>query len=404
MALPQDDDKTDPHLQIPASFQKKDPPPRLQPVPPLAPTGTPLAPATTDLPPPKMPQLGILEPYMVDPSITEVMVNDTRNIMIEREGRLTASNTRFESIDELNRITRNILDITGRILSPDQPYVDVMMPDGSRVNIVGPPLTLRGPCITIRKFPTRSLSLEDLMRAGTLDRKMAFFLSLVVMGRLNLLICGGTGAGKSTLLNALLKFVPKQERLIIIEDTPELQLEHINSVRLQTKPQTPGSPSIPARELVANALRMRPDRIVVGECRRGEAFDMIQAMNTGHEGSMTTIHSNSPRDSLARLETLALMGAPELPLAAIRRQVASTIDVIVQLKRMRDGSRRIAQISELTGMEGDAYTLQDIYTFDPQTGSSDRKGTGQFKVSGLVPTVVERLRDLGFEVPHQLFE
>jgi pilus assembly protein CpaF len=377
MAFPDDEEKTDPNLRIPV---------------------------TPPAPPVKMPQMGLLDALMNDSGITEIMVNDTRNIMIERDGRLGISGARIESVDELNRVTRNILDMTGRILSPEQPYVDVMLPDGSRVNIIGPPLTLHGPCLTIRKFPTQSLSLDDLMKNGSLDRKMAYFLNLAVIGKLNILISGGTGSGKSTLLNALIRFIPKQERLIVIEDTPELHLSQPNSVRLQTKPQTPAALPIPARELVANSLRMRPDRIIVGECRRGEAFDMIQAMNTGHEGSMTTLHANSPRDALARLETLSLMGAPELPLSAIKRQIASTIDLIIQLKRMRDGTRRVTQIAELTGMEGETHTLQDLYTFSTQLRDPHRKTTGQFLATGLVPVAAERLREMGYEVPPALFQ
>ncbi|MEK6578749.1 MAG: ATPase, T2SS/T4P/T4SS family, partial [Bdellovibrionota bacterium] len=235
---------------------------------------------------PRMPEMGPLESLMKDPAITEIMVNDLRNVMVEREGRMMFSGFTFKSIDDLNRLVRSMLDATGRVLGPDSPYVDLSLSDGSRVNVVGPPLTLNGPCITIRKFPRRRPSIDDLMNNGSLDRRIAYFLNVCVMGRRNILISGGTDTGKTTLLNALAQFIPKPERIVSIEDSVELAINHPNSVRLQTKPISPSSPPINARELVANALRMRPDRIIVGECRKGEAFDMLQAINTGHLGSM----------------------------------------------------------------------------------------------------------------------
>ena len=339
--------------------------------------------------------MGPLSSLMSDPTITEIMVNDLRNVMVEKDGKLFFSGFAYQSIDDLNRLTRAILDVTGRILTPDQPYVDTMLPDGSRVNIIGPPLTLSGPCITIRKFPAKRLSIDDLMIGQMLDRRMAYFLNACVVGRTNILISGGTGSGKTTLLNVLAGFIPKNERIVTIEDTPELSIGHFNSVMLQTKPQTPASPPIPARELVANSLRMRPDRIIVGECRRSEAFDMLQAMNTGHAGSMTTIHANSPRDALSRVETLCMMSGVELPLTAIRRQIQSAIDLIIQIKRFRNGARRITAITEITGLEGEMITLQDIFESEADAGP--------FKCTGYVPTFLDRLRDNGVDLPRNYF-
>ncbi len=340
----------------------------------------------------RMPEMGLIDPLMKDPQISEIMVNDLRNVMIEKGGRISYSGITYPSIDELNRLTRNILDVTGRILSPDSPYVDTMLPDGSRVNIVGPPLTLYGPCITIRKFPDRHFTIQDLIASGTVDQKIAYFLQASVVGKLNILLCGGTGSGKTTLLNVLISFIPKNERIITIEDIPELVVDQVNSVKLQIKPQTPASAPVTARELVANSLRMRPDRVIVGECRRSEAFDMLQVMNTGHQGSMTTLHANSPRDGLSRLETLCMMAGSDLPLVAIRRQIASAIDVIIQIRRLRNGERKVINIAEVTGMEGDVITLQDIFM-----------GETELKATGLIPTFLDRLREQGIEVPLNLF-
>lgn len=348
-----------------------------------------------------MPEMGALDIFMKDPKITEIMVNDLRNVMIEKDGKMAFSGFSYLSLDELNRLTRNILDITGRILSPDQPYVDTMLPDGSRVNIVGPPLTIQGPCLTIRKFPAQRLTIHDLMAGDCVDQRMAYFFNACVMGQLNILVCGGTGSGKTTLLNVLAAFIPKGERVITIEDTPELSIQHFNSVRLQTKPSTPTSPAVTARDLVANSLRMRPDRIIVGECRRSEAFDMLQAMNTGHSGSMTTLHANSPRDALSRVETLCMFAGTDLPTIAIRKQIASAIDLIVHVKRFRNGKRRVVLVSEVTGMEGEVITLQDIFLYELNPQSQGE--TGAFKVTGFVPTFLERLRENGVELPRNYF-
>ncbi len=348
-----------------------------------------------------MPDLGPLDSMMKDPAITEVMVNDLRNVMIESGGKMSFSGFAFQSIDELNRVVRALLDATGKILTPDSPLVDASLPDGSRINIVGPPLTLGGPCITIRKFPTRRFTIEDLMNSEMLDRRMAYFLNACIVGRINILVAGGTGSGKTTLLNSLAALVPKAERLVTIEDTPELAIDHVNSVRLQTKPQSPTLPAITAQDLVANALRMRPDRIIIGECRRKEAFDMLQAMNTGHSGSMTTLHANSARDALSRLETLCMLAGHELPLAAIRRQISSAIDLVVYVKRFRNGKRRVVQIAELTGMENETFTMQDVFLFESL--SSSQADQGVFRCLGMVPTFLNQLRDHGIELPRDFF-
>lgn len=302
-----DDDKTDPAL--PRAPQTK------------APAASPALVAPTAAPAPggRMPDLGMLDPLMKDPEITEIMVNDLRNIMIEKNGRISYAGFNFQSLDDLNRLTRNLLEGTGKALTLDNPVLDISLPDGSRVNLVGPPLTPYGACLTIRKFPSKRPGIEDLLHWEFLDRRMAQFLNACVLGRMNMLISGGTGSGKTTLLNALAGLIPRAERVVLIEETPELAILHPNSVKLITKPQTATSPTISARDLAANALRMRPDRIIIGECRRGEAFDIIQAMNTGHEGSMATLHANSARDALSRLETLCLLAGVDLPLIAIRR-------------------------------------------------------------------------------------
>ncbi len=380
-----EEDKTDPNLVLPQKAEAIATKPR--------PVKLPI----------RMPEMGPLDIYMKDPAVTEIMINDLRNVILEKNGRLITSEFSYSAIDELNRLTRNILDITGRILSPDSPYVDVMLPDGSRINIVGPPLTISGPCITIRKSPSKRYSIQDLMNAETLDQRIAYFLNVCVVARLNLLICGGTGSGKTTVLNALAALIPQDERIITIEDTPELVISHPNSVSLQTKPQTPASNPVTTRELIANSLRMRPDRIIVGECRRSEAFDMLQAMNTGHSGSMTTLHANSPRDGLSRVETLSMLAGVDLPLIAIRKQMTSALDLIIQIKRFRNGKRRITQISEVTGIEGDTITLQDIFVFELNSSSPEQQTAGVFKATGFVPTFMDRLKEQGIKFPPHYF-
>jgi pilus assembly protein CpaF len=405
----EDEDITDPNLMSPRkrklpSPQSMEAAPFPTPVAPLAAAAVVAAvPSTPARPAVRMPELGALSTFMKDPSVTEIMINDTRNVMIEKAGKLSFSGFSYTTLEELNRLTRSILDVTGRVLSPDQPYLDVMLPDGSRVNIVGPPLTQNGPCLTIRKFPTQRLSLEELVQSGMMDKRMGNFLAACVMGKLNLVVCGGTGAGKTTLLNALVQVVPKSERIVAIEDTPELVINHSNSVRMQTKPQTAASSPVTARELVANSLRMRPDRIIVGECRRGEAFDMLQAMNTGHGGSMTTIHANSPRDGLSRIETLCMTAGLDLPLLAVRKQINSAVDLLIQLKRFRSGKRRITSITEICGIEGETITLQEIFLYETDARNTQNIDSGHFKCTGFVPTFLDRLSENGVELPKNFF-
>lgn len=351
--------------------------------------------------------LGRLDPFLTDPAVTEIMVNDIRNIVIEKQGKLWHAQHPFRTLEELQNVVQSILLITGKSLNPDHPYLDTMLPDGSRVNIVIPPLTLVGPCLTIRKFPSQNFSAQDLIQFGTFDQRIAYFLNCCVVARLNILVSGGTGSGKTTLLNVLSTFIPKNERVITIEDTPELALQHPNSVRLQTKPRTPESEGISTRDLLANCLRMRPDRIVIGECRRGEAFDMLQAMNTGHDGSMSTIHANSVRDSLSRLETLCLSAGLEVPVPIIRKQVSNALDLLIQVQRFRSGKRRVIQVSEITGMEGDVITLQDIFRYEPAPilpGQPPTTEAGKFKPTGFIPTCLEKLRNAGIELPANYFQ
>ena len=338
--------------------------------------------------------LGPIETFLQDPTITEIMINDLRGIMVERQGKLVPAGVAIAGRNELDTLVRSLELILGKALRPDAPFIDGSLPDGSRVHIVAPPASPSGPCITIRKFPSRMLTPEDLIQNGLCDAKMLQFLTACIAGRINILVSGGTGSGKTTLLNALLTMVPKHERIVTIEDTMELRLaNHPNSARLLSVPPIQGQPGISARDLLVNAMRMRPDRIVVGECRRSEAFDMLQAMNTGHEGSMTTLHANTTRDALARLETLCLLAGVDLPLRAVRKQVSSAIDLIVQIRRFRDGKRRIVAITELTGMEAEVYTLQEIFVWD------DRG----YRATGFVPTFLERLKSGGAELPPGFF-
>jgi pilus assembly protein CpaF len=349
---------------------------------------------------------GPLQPLLDDPSISEVMVNGPDTIFVERNGKLTLTGSRFRSEEQLRRVIEKIVSRVGRRIDESSPLVDARLEDGSRVNAVIPPLAVSGSTLTIRKFSADPLTAADLVRFGSLSPEMAQLLEACVAAHLNILVSGGTGTGKTTLLNVLSSFIPEGERIITIEDAVELQLQQTHVVRLESRPANiEGRGEITIRDLVKNSLRMRPDRIVVGECRGGEALDMLQAMNTGHDGSLSTIHANTPRDAVARLETLVLMAGMDLPLRAIREQVASAVDVIVQLTRLRDGTRRVTHITEVQGMEGEIVTLQDAFVFDYSAGvDADGRFLGKPVSTGVRPRFVDRFNDLGITVPQSVFD
>ena len=348
--------------------------------------------------------LGPIEPLLKDPSVTEVMVNGPDSIYIERKGRLQKTDVRFRNTEHLMHIIDRIVTAVGRRVDESSPMVDARLADGSRVNVIIPPLSLTGPCVTIRKFSKDVLTVDKMIEFGSFDQRMAEFLEDCVKGRLNIVVSGGTGSGKTTLLNVLSSYVPATERIVTLEDSAELQLKQDHVVTLETRPPNiEGEGEVTMRDLVRNALRMRPDRIIVGECRTGEALDMLQAMNTGHDGSMTTAHANSARDALSRLETMVLMSGMELPLRAIRSQIASAVDIIVQIARFRDGSRKIINIAEVTGMEGDIITLQDLFYFENHGVDQDGRITGAFLTSGLRPLCTEKLAMNGVTLPPDLF-
>jgi pilus assembly protein CpaF len=353
---------------------------------------------------------GPLEPLLRDDSITEVMVNSADQIFIERAGKIEKTTTAFVDDAHLLRIIDKIVSQVGRRVDESSPMVDARLPDGSRVNAIIPPLSLRGPVLTIRKFSRDPYTMDDLINFGTLGAKSAHFLAACVQGKLNMLISGGTGTGKTTTLNALSAFVPGDERIVTIEDAAELQLQQEHVITLEARPPNiEGQGEVRIRELVRNALRMRPDRIIVGEVRGPETLDMLQAMNTGHEGSLTTIHANSPRDALSRIETLVLTAGVELPLRAIREQVASAFDVLVQIERLVDGSRRITHITEVLGMESDIITLQDIFLAKPPDEES-AAGAGASRLltplmcSGLKPHFLEKMAANGVVLPPTFFQ
>lgn len=347
---------------------------------------------------------GPIQSLLDDPEVSEIMVNGPKQVWVERKGKLSRTNITFEDDAHVMRIIQRIVLPLGRRIDEDHPTVDARLPDGSRVNAVIPPVAIDGPCITIRKFSKDKLTVEQLIELGSLTPEMVEFLKACVVARLNIIISGGTGSGKTTLLNVLSSFIPPDERIITIEDAAELQLRQEHVVRMETRPPNlDGTGEVTIRDLVRNALRMRPDRIVVGEVRGGEALDMLQAMNTGHDGSLTTIHANSPRDAIARLETLCLMSGVELPARAIREQIASAVDLIIQQTRLRDGSRKVTAITEVAGMEGDVVTLTDIFRFE-QTGiSPDGKVLGQLRPTGIRPLFTPRLEAAGFKLPPQIF-
>jgi len=351
---------------------------------------------------------GPLEPYLRDPTVTEIMVNGAYDVYVERDGKIEEVDLSFTDDAHVLRIIDRIVSQVGRRIDESSPMVDARLPDGSRVNAIIPPLSLRGPILTIRKFSQDPYSLADLATFGTLSASAGEFLAHCIRGKANLLISGGAGSGKTTLLNALSAFVPPNERIVTIEDAAELQLQQRHVVSLESRPPNiEGQGEVRIRELVRNALRMRPDRIIVGEVRGAETLDMLQAMNTGHEGSLTTIHANSPRDALHRLEMLTLMAGVDLPLRAIREQIASAFDAIVHLVRLVDGSRRVSRITEVVGMEGDVVTMQDVFlakTDDDEGRTSRISLLGPLRATGLVPGFLPKLAVQGVDVPNRLFE
>ncbi|MDX1691883.1 MAG: CpaF family protein [Acidimicrobiia bacterium] len=348
---------------------------------------------------------GPIEKYLRDTTVTEVMVNATDPIFIERDGRIVQTEASFASDEHLRHVIERIVARIGRRIDESSPMVDARLADGSRVNAVIPPLAIDGPALTIRKFSRDPYGIEELVGFGTLTVQVAGLLKACVQGRLNLLVSGGTGTGKTTLLNVLSSFIPSSERIVTIEDAAELQLRQANVVRLESRPPNiEGKGQVTIRDLLRNSLRMRPDRIVVGEVRGAEALDMLQAMNTGHDGSMSTLHANSPRDALNRLETMVLMAGMEIPIGAIRDYLSSAITVIVQLTRMRDGSRRITQVSEIVGMEGDIVTMQDVFRFRSDGTTDGGRMTGSLEPTGIRPAFAETLRSRGIALPAALFE
>lgn len=348
--------------------------------------------------------LGPIEVLLKDPTVTEIMVNGPKKIFVERMGRLQLTDIQFHDDSHVMNIIERILSPIGRHIDESVPLVDARLEDGSRVNIIIPPLSLIGPCITIRKFATKALSVDNLITFGTLDRKMADFIKACIQARINILVSGGTGSGKTTTLNVLSSFIPENERIVTIEDAAELKLQQEHVVTLESRPANiEGNGEITIRDLVKNALRMRPDRIIVGEVRGGEALDMLQAMNTGHDGSLTTAHANNPRDALSRLETMVLMAGFEMPIRAIREQVSSAIELILQQSRLKDGSRKITYITEVQHMEGDVITTQDLFRFE-QTGMDENgKLTGHFVSTGMQPGFMDKFQVNGVSLPDDFF-
>ena len=348
---------------------------------------------------------GPIQVLLDDDSVTEVMVNGEDRIYVERNGKLELSQARFVSDEHLRRVIERIVSQVGRRIDESSPMVDARLADGSRVNAIIPPLAVKGATLTIRKFSKDPYQVDDLINFGTMTRETANLLDACVRGRLNILVVGGTGTGKTTFLNVLSGFIPDYERIVTIEDAVELQLHQDHVVQLESRPANlEGKGQISIRDLVKNSLRMRPDRIVVGECRSSEALDMLQAMNTGHDGSLSTVHANTPRDAISRLETMVLMAGMDLPVRAIREQVASAVDLIVQLTRLRDGTRRVTHVTEVQGMEGDIVTLQDIFQFDFSAGIDDEgKFRGTLKPTGIRPKFTERLQDYGIHLPPSTF-
>jgi len=347
--------------------------------------------------------LGPIEKLLQDPTIDEIMVNGPRKVYIERRGKIERAPVQFESDAHVMRIIDRIVSPLGRRVDEGSPYVDARLSDGSRVNIIIPPLALVGPTVTIRKFAKKPFTIEDLVKSGTFSAEFVQFIKACVEGKLNIIISGGTGSGKTTQLNIFSGFIPPGERILTIENAAELQLRQEHVISLESRPPNiEGRGEVSMRDLVINALRMRPDRIIVGECRGGEALDMLQAMNTGHEGSMSTVHANSPRDSLHRLETMVLMAGMELPLRAIREQIAGAIDLIVQIERLRDGTRRVVNVVEVQGLEGDVIVTQEVFKFET-AGVKDGRILGALKPTGIRPKFMEKLEIQNIFLPPQIF-
>ena len=348
--------------------------------------------------------LGPIEVLIKEPAVSEVMVNGADQVFYEKEGRLYLSSVRFRDHAHIMRIVERIVAPLGRRVDETSPMVDARLPDGSRVNVIIPPVAPNSPTLTIRKFQADKMTIEDLIAAGTMTRELAEFFRACVQVRLSIIISGGTGTGKTTMLNALSSFIPDTERILTIEDPTELRLQQGHVVSLEARPASlEGKGEITQRDLVRNALRMRPDRIIVGEVRGPEAFDMLQAMNTGHEGSLSTVHANTPRDALARIESMILMAGLDLPIRAIREQIASAIHIVVQIARLPDGSRKVTKVSEIAGMEGQVVTMQDLFYFEQRGIDSDGRVLGEFKGTGLRPRFAEKFEIAGIHLPPDLF-
>ena len=350
-------------------------------------------------------RLGPLEDLLDDPTVSEIMVNGPHQVYVERGGRLQLTDLQFADDASVNAIIERIVAPLGRRIDESQPYVDARLKDGSRVNAIIPPLSLSGPSITIRKFSKKTLTVEDFIRFGTWNANAAAFMEVCVKLRKNIIVAGGTGSGKTTLLNLLSSFIPETERIVTVEDAAELKLVQPHVVRLEARPpNVEGKGAVTIRDLVKNCLRMRPDRIIVGECRSGEALDMLQAMNTGHDGSLTTVHANSPRDVVSRLETMVLMSGMELPSRAIREQIASAVDIIIHESRLADGSRKVTAITEVTGMEGQNIVMQDLFTFRQNGVDENGRIVGEFKPTGAMPTFFDTLKSRGINLDPRIFQ
>ncbi len=348
--------------------------------------------------------LGPIEPLMHDPTVTDILVNSYKQVYVERYGKLHLTSVRFKDDAHLKKIIDRIVSAVGRRIDESSPMVDARLPDGSRVNAIVPPLAIDGPSLSIRRFAADPLELDDLITLKTLTPEIGELIQRIVRARLNVLISGGTGTGKTTLLNVFSRFIPDDERIVTIEDSAELQLKQDHVVRLETKPPNiEGKGEVTQRDLVRNSLRMRPDRIIVGEVRGGEVLDMLQAMNTGHDGSLTTVHANSPRDALLRLETLVAMSGLNIPHEAVRQYISSAIDVVFQMQRLLDGTRKVISLQEIVGMEGNVITMQEIFTFEQTGVHSDGRVKGRFRIGGILPRFMERFKAHGIPIPQEIF-